>query len=72
MKDPRKVVLAAGLNSMIGSYNKAHKEVCREYIKENLEELPDIFDDLNDQVLLRVLKEHKGSLKNWLNSTKED
>ena len=65
MKNPRSVVIAAGLNSLIKSYNAEDKNLCSKYIKENFSELPDLFDLLGDAVLLQIMKDHRLEIKEW-------
>ena len=71
MNDPKKAVLAAGLNGMLSSYDGNNKELCRSYIKDNLVETAEIMDVLSPTVMIEFVKIHKASLKAWAQSEAE-
>lgn len=66
MKDVESYVKALGLNFLIKSYNSNQKMLGMKYIQENFTDIPDMFDYLDDKVLIEIMKVYKEDFKQWM------
>ena len=63
-------LLAVGLTSATRSYDSRIKQYKDMFVKLPLKEVAPVWDNVDDQIRIDIVKAHNAEFKEWINSAK--
>ena len=68
ISDVKNKLLAFGINTSIDTYSSEVKSVAYEFLDSSLENISDVWSDLNNNAKIRVLDTHSEEFARWVSS----